>query len=113
MEESVIPSLLGAMQKQYPKMGSQAKGPGYVYQGAQYDLLFEADYAHDSSKKDCDGWDRAKMVKRQERYDQNSWIHYGKNYLCFETEAAGLLNNIPCLIIRRICDYSDSHRSDQ
>jgi nucleoside phosphorylase len=31
MEESVIPSLLEAMQKQYPSMGSQAKGPGYIY----------------------------------------------------------------------------------
>ncbi|KAJ5055698.1 nucleoside phosphorylase domain-containing protein [Bipolaris maydis] len=77
MEESDIPSLLEAMGKQYPKMVSQAKEPGYVYQGAEYDRLFEEDYAHDSSKKDCDECDPAKMVKRQERYDQNPLIHYG------------------------------------
>ena len=132
MEESVIPSLLEAMYKQYPSMSSQAKGPGYVYQGAEYDRLFEADYEHTSNKKDCDECDRAKVVKRRERYDQNPWIHYGtiasgnrvikdartrdlmsKNCLCFETEAAGLMNNFPCLVIRGICDYSDSHKNDQ
>lgn len=29
--------------------------------------------------------------------------------LCFEMEAGGLMNNFPCLVIRGICDYSDSH----
>lgn len=33
--------------------------------------------------------------------------------LCFEMEAAGLMNHFPCLIIRGICDYSDSHKSKQ
>ena len=32
--------------------------------------------------------------------------------LCFETEAAGLMNNFPCLVIRGICDYSDTHKND-
>ena len=31
--------------------------------------------------------------------------------LCFETEAAGLMNHFPCLAIRGICDYSDSHKN--
>lgn len=31
--------------------------------------------------------------------------------LCFEMEAAGLMNGFPCLVIRGICDYSDSHKS--
>jgi nucleoside phosphorylase len=30
---------------------------------------------------------------------------------CFEMEAAGLMNNFPCLVIRGICDYSDSHKN--
>ncbi|KAL6701130.1 putative ankyrin repeat-containing protein [Trichoderma pleuroticola] len=29
--------------------------------------------------------------------------------LCFEMEAAGLMNDFPCLVIRGICDYSDKH----
>lgn len=31
--------------------------------------------------------------------------------LCFEMEAAGLMNNFPCLVVRGICDYSDSHKN--
>ena len=34
------------------------------------------------------------------------------NILCFEMEAAGLMNNLPCLVIRGICDYCDSHKND-
>ncbi|KAF9878267.1 putative pfs domain-containing protein [Colletotrichum karsti] len=33
--------------------------------------------------------------------------------LCFEMEAAGLMNHFPCLVIRGICDYSDSHKNKQ
>ncbi|KAH7159645.1 hypothetical protein B0J13DRAFT_592248 [Dactylonectria estremocensis] len=33
----------------------------------------------------------------------------GNEVLCFEKEAAGLMNHFPCLVIRGICDYSDSH----
>ncbi|KAK4083776.1 uncharacterized protein Triagg1_1438 [Trichoderma aggressivum f. europaeum] len=35
----------------------------------------------------------------------------GGNVLCFEMEAAGLMNNFPCLVIRGICDYCDSHKN--
>ncbi|KAE8341670.1 hypothetical protein BDV24DRAFT_163215 [Aspergillus arachidicola] len=31
--------------------------------------------------------------------------------LCFEMEAAGLSNSFPCLVVRGICDYSDSHKN--
>jgi len=31
--------------------------------------------------------------------------------LCFEMEAAGLMNRFPCLVIRGICDYADSHKN--
>lgn len=33
--------------------------------------------------------------------------------ICFEMEAAGLMNNFPCLIIRGICDYADEHKNDR
>ncbi len=33
--------------------------------------------------------------------------------LCFETEAAGLMNHFPCLVVRGICDYSDSHKNQE
>jgi nucleoside phosphorylase len=28
-------------------------------------------------------------------------------------EAAGLMNSFPCLVIRGICDYADSHKNDR
>jgi hypothetical protein len=31
--------------------------------------------------------------------------------LCFEMEAAGLMDSFPCLVIRGICDYADSHKN--
>lgn len=34
-----------------------------------------------------------------------------KDVLCFETEAAGLMNHFPCLAIRGICDYADTHKN--
>lgn len=32
--------------------------------------------------------------------------------LCFEMEAAGLVNTFPCLIVRGISDYCDRHKND-
>ncbi|KAL7918284.1 hypothetical protein ACQKWADRAFT_304609 [Trichoderma austrokoningii] len=76
----------------------------------------------------------AHIVSRPERLlGNNVFIHYGviasadqvkKNaiirdqlalqheVLCFEMEAAGLMNEFPCLVIRGICDYSDAHKND-
>lgn len=36
-----------------------------------------------------------------------------KDVLCFEMEAAGLMNHFPCLVIRGICDYADSHKNKE
>ena len=33
--------------------------------------------------------------------------------LCFEMEVAGLMNSFPSVIIRGVCDYSDSHKNDK
>jgi nucleoside phosphorylase len=76
------------------------------------------------------------LIQRPERTDieDNPAIHYGliasanqlmkdssirdrlaaeKNVLCFEMEAAGLMNHFPCLVIRGICDYSDTHKNKE
>jgi hypothetical protein len=31
--------------------------------------------------------------------------------ICFEMEAAGLMDHFPCLVIRGICDYADSYKN--
>jgi hypothetical protein len=33
------------------------------------------------------------------------------NALCFEMEAAGIMNDLPCLVIRGVSDYCDSHKN--
>ncbi|KAH0525890.1 hypothetical protein TsFJ059_009293 [Trichoderma semiorbis] len=38
------------------------------------------------------------------------WNQHGIE--CFEMEAAGLMNNFQCLVIRGISDYADSHKND-
>ncbi|KAI0379825.1 purine and uridine phosphorylase [Hypomontagnella monticulosa] len=35
----------------------------------------------------------------------------GRHVLCIEMEAAGLMNDFPCVVIRGICDYADSHKN--
>jgi nucleoside phosphorylase len=31
--------------------------------------------------------------------------------LCFEMEAAGLMDTCPCMVIGGVCDYADSHKN--
>jgi nucleoside phosphorylase len=108
--------------------------PHLKYPGAENDLLFEADYNH-ASGSDCTSCDKAREIKRKPRKANGPVIHYGtaasanqlmrdskkrdlynKDYdgriLCFEMEAAGLMNSNPCLVIRGISDYADSHKRE-
>ncbi|PYH42237.1 purine and uridine phosphorylase [Aspergillus saccharolyticus JOP 1030-1] len=32
--------------------------------------------------------------------------------ICFDTSAAGVVDEIPCLVIRGTCDYADTHKQD-
>jgi nucleoside phosphorylase len=36
-----------------------------------------------------------------------------RDALCFEMEAAGLMDSFPCLVVRGICDYADSHKNKE
>jgi nucleoside phosphorylase len=123
---SQIPKFLSEMLQKYPKMAGQ-----YVYQGVDNDILFESTYPHHQGRtcKDCD---KTKLVDRDARPDTDPQIHYGiigsgnmvikdatkrdqlrkdLQVLCVEMEAAGLMDDFPCLVIRGICDYADSHKN--
>jgi nucleoside phosphorylase len=86
--------------------------------------------------KDCGNCDRGGGFQRDERDSTEPEIHYGiiasgntlvkaagtrdkivedigEECICFEMEAAGLMNHFPCLVIRGICDYADSHKNDR
>ncbi|KAF5547710.1 ankyrin protein 3 [Fusarium mexicanum] len=96
------------------------------------DRLFLASYHHGDSDLPCDKCDLSKLETRKQRLSTDPVIYYGGigsantvmkdstvrdeisrelDVLCFEMEAAGLMDIMPCLPIRGICDYSDSHKS--
>ncbi|KAE8550321.1 hypothetical protein EYB25_006547 [Talaromyces marneffei] len=88
-------------------------------------------YDMEEGDDDCRFCNKSKVIKRRPR---NMRLHYGLiasgnqvikdairrdginkmlggNVLCFEMEAAGLMHDFPCLVIRGICDYADSHKN--
>ncbi|KAL3465617.1 ankyrin repeat-containing domain protein [Aspergillus heterothallicus] len=102
------------------------------------DRLFKPGLTHESVCNSDSGCvtDPDKLVLRRERseFESTITVHYGtiasgnrvikdsgirdrlsqeKDILCFEMEAAGLMNHFPCVVIRGICDYSDSHKNDE
>ncbi|KAE8152033.1 hypothetical protein BDV25DRAFT_138297 [Aspergillus avenaceus] len=100
----------------------------------QYDRLFQIHYEHVSAMANCEGCLVEWEVERSIREDSEPQVHYGiiasantvikhgetrekiriaTNALCFEMEAAGLMQDFPCIVIRGICDYSDSHKNKQ
>jgi nucleoside phosphorylase len=104
----------------------------YTYQGAENDVLFKAEYDHVGDDVSCDQCDKRMLVSRPKQDEIVPGIHYGTiasgnqvmrhgktrerwrrelDVLCFEMEAAGLMNIFPCLVIRGICDYADSHKN--
>ncbi|KAF9879179.1 hypothetical protein CkaCkLH20_03412 [Colletotrichum karsti] len=103
------------------------------------DVLYRSNAIHPVGVNDCQsecGTNPNKIVPRKRRdedEDDDPAIHYGliasanqlmkdatirdrlaaeKAVLCFEMEAAGLMNHFPCLVIRGVCDYSDTHKND-
>ncbi|EQL01036.1 Pfs, NACHT and Ankyrin domain protein [Ophiocordyceps sinensis CO18] len=108
----------------------------YSRPGPSTDRLYKPGVLHpQDDESDCAttcGDDPSNLVPRHERTEDedNPAIHYGliasanrlmgdasirdslaasRQVLCFEMEAAGLMNHFPCLVIRGICDYSDTH----
>jgi nucleoside phosphorylase len=100
------------------------------------DHLFDAEYNHAASENTCANCDLSRTARRVSRNSNEPQIHYGligsgnrvmkdgatrdrlaqeenTSILCYEMEAAGLMNLLPCLVIRGICDYSDSHKNNK
>jgi nucleoside phosphorylase len=45
--------------------------------------------------------------------DERDRLAADDKIICFEMEAAGLMNDFPCLVIRGISDYADSRKNDR
>ena len=129
LENSKIPTYLSQVMAKYPATKSK-----FAHYGQQQDRLFQAEHDHIGSGNTCDQCNTNKLVNRPARDTDNPILHYGliasgnqvmkhgrtrdrlaqeSNILCFEMEAAGLMDKFPCLIIRGICDYADSHKNKQ
>ncbi|KAJ5020568.1 hypothetical protein PSV08DRAFT_412915 [Bipolaris maydis] len=109
----------------------ESTNPRFQRSKAGPDVLFNAEYDHEGGRT-CEGCKAAHHKAREPR-EEEVVSHYGtiasgnqvmKNaterdkvsaelggVLCFEMEAAGLMNSFPCLVIRGICDYADSHKN--
>ncbi|KAH7061763.1 nucleoside phosphorylase domain-containing protein, partial [Paraphoma chrysanthemicola] len=108
--------------------------------GPTRDRLFEDEYDHHGTElddcKDC--CDADYTISRSERGDgatrllDEPFVHFGNiassnqlqisarernrvqlehEAICFEMEAAGVMEEYPCVVIRGICDYADSHKN--
>jgi nucleoside phosphorylase len=129
--EDAIDSIL----EKKPRLRKEYKRPDL-----RSDRLYQSGVTHppnnDASCAAVCGDDLSNLILRPERTEDedNLVIHYGliasanqlmkdalvrdalaaeKDVLCFEMEAAGLINHFPSLIIRGICDYSDSHKNKE
>jgi nucleoside phosphorylase len=134
MEGHQLEEAVSNVLKRWPKLRKKYKRPGLTS-----DRLYQTHIIHPSEEMSCEavcGDDESKLIVRPERSDEddNPAIHYGliasanqlmkdamirdrlaaeKDVLCFEMEAAGLMNHFPCLVIRGISDYSDSHKNNE
>ncbi|KAJ3497611.1 hypothetical protein NLG97_g1762 [Lecanicillium saksenae] len=104
---------------------------------SETDILYSSTAIHEPGVESClvvCGIKPGSIVSRQprEEHEDDPVVHYGtiasanqlmkdarlrdqyaieKNVLCFEMEAGGLMNHFPCIVIRGICDYSDTHKN--
>ncbi|CAG9987602.1 unnamed protein product [Clonostachys byssicola] len=107
----------------------------WMHPGLEKDILFPPDYLHLGGTT-CKNCDQGRAVRKalDKREDDIPVIHYGviatgsevvrhaptrdqirsnHNAICLEMGAAGLMNNFPCLVIRGISNYADSHKNDR
>ncbi|KAE8358693.1 nucleoside phosphorylase domain-containing protein [Aspergillus caelatus] len=110
---------------------------GYKRPCPGQDRLYQSWVVHgETCCQGLDEHDESKLILRNPRTKENDnpAIHYGliasgnqlmkdatlrdamsreHKVLCFEMEAAGMVNSFPCLVVRGICDYADSHKNDR
>ncbi|VUC33634.1 unnamed protein product [Clonostachys rosea] len=112
MKGSKVPSYLDEMKKKYPRLAAD-----YTWSESRKDPVSTTTGQGEQKKlKDltvhygliASGNQVIKDAKKRDILNQR----YDGNILCVETEAAGLMNHFPCLVIRGICDYADAQKSD-
>ncbi|KAH8844717.1 hypothetical protein MCOR01_001986 [Pyricularia oryzae] len=126
------PNNLDALVKEalarYPRLKSTYSQPEL-----SEDVLYESDCIHQLPTERCDQACTRQVPREPRGEDEDPFaVHYGliasgnslmkdamlrdkysaeKGVLCFEMEAAGMMNVTGCAVIRGICDYSDTHKN--
>jgi nucleoside phosphorylase len=124
---SQISASLTSMIERHPRMEEN----GYMFPGIEQDCLYCAT-CKPTRTNSCEKCQDGK-VRREKRRHTKPVIHYGiiasgnqvvkdsvvRDRLgekfkakCVEMEAAGLIDDFPCLVIRGVCDYADAHKND-
>lgn len=104
------------------------------YPGVEHDQFFASNYDHPPGFDTCIECDKGRVVPRSDRddelpiahccliasenqvmRDENSREKLRKelDVLYSRIEAAGLMDNLPCLVIRGVCDCADSHKNKE
>ena len=128
LQDPVFSTHLQNMGTRWPKLAAETTLPV-----PESDRLFQYDYPHPNGKADlryvrcfstcapsgssgrnlCRSlWLDRLWLPSDEGWREARADEKGADILCIEMEAAGLMNTYPCLVIRGICDYADSHKSD-
>lgn len=128
LDGSQIPGFLADMIQRHPNMVKS----GYGCPGPEKDLLHCSHAECSTASSLCTQCENG-TVRRDYRDNRHPVVHYGViasgNELikygterdrlgdelgakCVEMEAAGLMNEFPCIVIRGICDYADSHKNN-
>ncbi|KAL3449521.1 nucleoside phosphorylase domain-containing protein [Aspergillus insuetus] len=129
LQQNGISRIILELAADYPEAGINFEHPG-----ENQDRLFVFDYDHPEAEDTCDCCDSTKLIARPRRNFKDPRIWYGLiasanqvmkhgptrdrlaqqyGFLCFEMEAAGLIDQFPCAVIRGICDYADSHKNKE
>ena len=129
-EENYIARHIQKMLQKHPK--NTRTGTDYRRPSRSNDLLFRAEYVCRRDGHTCADCDMEQLITRHDRLEDEPVIHYGNiasgssvvrdalkrdhlskdcGALCVEMEAAGLMDEFDCLVIRGICDYADSHKN--
>ncbi|KAL3440940.1 hypothetical protein BJX65DRAFT_316041 [Aspergillus insuetus] len=131
-----VAALISKVLEDYPDMNDQFSRPAedwQFYSKYRHRRSSNGTSKSDSRVRDCSASDPGERVARLPRNSDEPLIHHGviasgnqvikdakkRDYLarelgvlCFEMEAAGLMDQLPSLVIRGISDYCDSHKND-
>ncbi|KAL4932883.1 uncharacterized protein BDV17DRAFT_279232 [Aspergillus undulatus] len=84
--------------------------PAFSPPSPQQDILFDATYRHLGELHASIAENKGRWNERDGAERDRVSSELGR-VLCFEMEAAGLMNHFPCLVVRGIFDYADSHKN--